>query len=647
MGFLSNNPVATLDYYFTFHAVLLKKFTHELFKDISVSFQPFFKFPSLCLVMIISTKENERSKSEQQVKGGIDMDDRNRNQQNQWGETNNPKGQYDQHTIGWGNTQNQSTQEHVKQWVPEGEVQANVQSTRKENQVEEQNTVHVEQPKVQSPQDFTQHEMGRQGSALSSGAQGNESEQVRSQQAQQGNNLGNRATESQGYMEKIHGESAPMSSGSAYSGQQKAYCTWEPAQTGGQRGNSSMNQNGTNGQQTTGENHYYYAQTGNMPPMQPIGGQKKKKEKKARTPFLTKRAAALLLVIGLVVGGGLGTGGALIASNLNQEQQSQQTSGAPAQEVNTVTSGANTVEQVVEKTADSVVEINTEMVTAQMMGQYVSEGAGSGVIISKDGYIVTNNHVIEGAEKITVRLKNGNTYDAQLIGRDEETDIAIIKIEATEDLTVATLGDSSSLKVGEMAIAIGNPLGQLGGTVTTGIISALDREITLNGEQMNLLQTNAAINPGNSGGGLFDSEGNLIGIVVAKSSGSDVEGLGFAIPIDDVKTVINELIDYGYVVGRTELGVTLVDIDTQQAAMMYRVNQLGTYILQVNEASAAEKAGLQVGDRVISFGGTQVSSSSDISNALDSYQAGDQVKMTVQRGEETLELTVTLEQKVS
>lgn len=577
------------------------------------------------------------------------MDGINKNQENQWGEQNNQRSQSDQHTIGWESTQNQSTQERMEQSVPGGEAQANVQSTIKESQVKEQNTVHVEQQEMQSPQDFAQHEMGRQGSALSSGAQENQPEQVRSQQTQQDDNLEDRATESQGYMEKFHGESASMSSGSAYSGQQqKAYCTWEPAQTGGQSGNSHMNQNGEKGrQQMTGENHYYYAQTGNMPPMQPIGGQKKKKEKKSKTPFLTKRAAALLLVIGLVVGGGLGTGGALIASNLNQEQQSQQTSGTPAQEVNTVTSGTSTVEQVVEKTADSVVEINTETVTAQMMGQYVSEGAGSGVIISEDGYIVTNNHVIEGAEKITVRLKNGNTYDAQLIGRDEETDIAIIKIEATEDLTVATLGDSSSLKVGETAIAIGNPLGQLGGTVTTGIISALDREITLNGEQMNLLQTNAAINPGNSGGGLFDSEGNLIGIVVAKSSGSDVEGLGFAIPIDDVKTVINELIDYGYVVGRTELGVTLVDIDTQQSAMMYRVNQLGTYILQVNEGSAAEKAGLQVGDRVISFGDTQVTSSSDISNALDSYQAGDQVKMTVQRGEETLGFTVTLEQKVS
>lgn len=447
-------------------------------------------------------------------------------------------------------------------------------------------------------------------------------------------------------------QDSPIPEGSTASKgpQQTAYCTWEPAQETGQNANYHVSQGAAEEagkEQKRDQNHYYYAQTGNMPPMQPIGKQQKR-EKKAKAPFLTKRAAALLLVIGLLVGGGAGAGGALIATNMaSRQEQSQEANDAEAQTVNAVSPSTSTVEQVVEKTANSVVEINTETLTEQMMGQYVSEGAGSGVIISKDGYIVTNNHVIEGAEKITVRLKNGNTYDAQLIGRDEKTDIAIIKIETEEELTVATLGESSSLKVGETAIAIGNPLGQLGGTVTTGIISALDREITLDGKQMNLLQTNAAINPGNSGGGLFDSEGNLIGIVVAKSSGSNVEGLGFAIPIDDVKMVIDELIDYGYVVGRTELGVTLVDIDTQQAAMMYRVNQMGTYILQVNEGSAAEKAGLQVGDRVLSFGEMPVNSSSDISSALDSYQAGDQVKMTVQRGEEKLDLTVTLEQKVS
>ena len=165
--------------------------------------------------------------------------------------------------------------------------------------------------------------------------------------------------------------------------------------------------------------------------------------------------------------------------------------------------------------SNSVVEITTETVMmGTRMGQFVSEGAGSGVIITSDGYILTNNHVIDGASKITVRLKDGTSYNGVVVGLDEKTDLAVIKVDAS-DLQPAVFGDSSSLTVGETAVAIGNPLGQLGGTVTSGIISALDREISIDGETMTLLQTSAAINPGNSGGGLFNSYGELIGIVNA------------------------------------------------------------------------------------------------------------------------------------
>jgi serine protease Do len=181
--------------------------------------------------------------------------------------------------------------------------------------------------------------------------------------------------------------------------------------------------------------------------------------------------------------------------------------------------------EVASLTSDSVVEITTETVTTDSwMQQYVTNGAGSGVIVTQDGYIVTNNHVIDGASKISVRLKNGTTYTASLIGSDSKTDVALLKIGAT-GLKPVVLGNSESLKVGDTAIAIGNPLGQLGGTVTEGIISALDRELVIKGKKMSLLQTDAAINPGNSGGGLFNNKGELIGIVVAKSSGSDVEAL--------------------------------------------------------------------------------------------------------------------------
>ena len=183
---------------------------------------------------------------------------------------------------------------------------------------------------------------------------------------------------------------------------------------------------------------------------------------------------------------------------------------------------------IVEKTANSVVEI-TQYTTTQSYfnSSYTSEGNGSGVIISDDGYILTNNHVINGAEKISVRLRNGEEYDATLIGKDSKTDIAVIKIEA-DNLTPAIIADSSKTLVGDFVLAIGNPLGRLGGTVTYGFISALEREINLDSSTKNLMQFDAAVNPGNSGGGLFNINGELIGVVSAKSTGYDVEGLGKA-----------------------------------------------------------------------------------------------------------------------
>ena len=302
------------------------------------------------------------------------------------------------------------------------------------------------------------------------------------------------------------------------------------------------------------------------------------------------------------------------------------------------------IPEIAELAAPSVVEITTEViVTGQRTPQYVSEGAGSGVIITEDGYIVTNNHVIEGAEKITVRLVSGDEYEAELIGTDVETDIAIIRIEAS-GLSPATLGDSSTLVVGNDVVAIGNPLGQLGGTVTDGIISALDRDITLDDQTMSLLQTNAAINPGNSGGGLFDGSGNLIGIVVAKSSGTDVEGLGFAIPINDVKSVMLELMQNGYVRGRISLGMTFLDIASNQEAMMYRVSQTGVYVLKVTGGSNAEASGLKSGDLIVSVGGTEVSTAAEITAALDGYEVGDSVEIKVIRNSAEKISTLILEE---
>lgn len=207
-------------------------------------------------------------------------------------------------------------------------------------------------------------------------------------------------------------------------------------------------------------------------------------------------------------------------------------------------SGDLPISEVVELVADTVVEITTtNVVTDRFYGQYVTSGAGSGVIISENGYIITNNHVIDGARSITVRLTDGSEFSAAVVGKDADKDVALIKINA-KGLKAAVLGSSASLVVGQEVVAIGNPLGSLGGTVTDGIISALDRTVVVDGHQMTLMQTNAAINPGNSGGGLFNRAGELIGIVNAKQSDTGIEGLGFAIPIDiaweTVEAIVSE-----------------------------------------------------------------------------------------------------------
>lgn len=297
---------------------------------------------------------------------------------------------------------------------------------------------------------------------------------------------------------------------------------------------------------------------------------------------------------------------------------------------------------IVELVAPTVVQITTESVsTSSFWGQYVTSGAGSGVIISEDGYIVTNNHVISGTSKIVVTTYDNKEYPATLIGTDSRTDIAVIKIDA-QGLTAAVMGDSDSLKVGDFALAVGNPLGELGGTVTDGIISALSREVVVGTETMTLLQTNAAINPGNSGGGLFDASGRLIGIVNAKSSGSDIEGLGFAIPINTARPVVEDLLTTGYVTGRPALGVTLLEISDYRTAMTYRVQYLGVYIQAVTEGSGAAAAGALPGDYIMSIDEKQVESVSDVTAVLNKMSIGDTVALTVIRDGKTLNLTVTL-----
>lgn len=330
------------------------------------------------------------------------------------------------------------------------------------------------------------------------------------------------------------------------------------------------------------------------------------------------------------------------ASNMPQNTISQTSA--------TKTGTGLSVADVANIASASVVEITTEAVTNDFFfGQYVNEGAGSGVVISSDGYIATNNHVIDGASKITVRLTNGEEYEAKLVGTDPQTDVAVIKVKDAK-LQPVTYGDSDNLSVGDTAIAIGNPLGKLGGTVTNGIISALNREIQLENQKMTLLQTNAAINPGNSGGGLFNDQGQLIGLVVAKSggssSGTSIEGLGFAIPVNVVKEVVKSIIDVGYVQGRPVLGVSVVEINSAQKAYQYGVNQLGLYIGKLTEGTKAEKGGLKVGDCIVAVDDTQITSMADLKQILQQHKVGETVTVIVSRDGKLVTLHVELSESV-
>ena len=283
--------------------------------------------------------------------------------------------------------------------------------------------------------------------------------------------------------------------------------------------------------------------------------------------------------------------------------------------------------------------------------EYTQKAAGSGVIISDDGCIVTNNHVISGADKITVYVAPENdgdeekSYEATLVGSSESNDIAVLKIEA-EGLNPATFADSDQLQVGELAVVIGNPMGTVHGSVTAGIISAKEHSLTIDDVTINAIQTDAAINPGNSGGALFDSFGNMIGVVYAKASSVQIEGIGYAIPVNNVKTLIEQMInDPDSVQAQTDgsrimLGITITDV-TEAISKQYNM-PIGVYITDVSSMSAAERAGLQRGDIITGFAGEKVTNADDL-NAIKAKQTpGETVQIVVDRNgnELTLDLVV-------
>ena len=385
-----------------------------------------------------------------------------------------------------------------------------------------------------------------------------------------------------------------------------------------------------------------------------------KKPKKPRQPgmpvSLTRKSLALLIALCVVVSALFGFGGSYLANALNGGNSVSSKTASVSKngyKLEDATGSKMTVQEVTNKTKDSVVEIKTESVSADAwMQQYVTEGAGSGVVMTADGYIMTNNHVIDGASKITVTTSDDKEYEAKLVGTDSITDIAVLKISA-KNLTPATYGNSDQLAVGDMAVAIGNPLGELGGTVSAGIISALDRELAIDGKTMTLLQTDASINPGNSGGGLFNGDGQLIGIVVAKSSGSNVEGLGFAIPINKAADVAQQLMDKGYVSDQPSTGMSYAESSQGNgAAQFFGNNQdsqsqsssAAVYIQEVTGTNA-KKAGFQSGDLVYAVDGTKITSFNTLSSIVTSHKVGDKLTYTIVRGNQTKEIKLTLEEK--
>ena len=366
--------------------------------------------------------------------------------------------------------------------------------------------------------------------------------------------------------------------------------------------------------------------------------------------FVSVKAAVVALIITSIVsmlGGallsGVSTGymnalinGVRVEDNINNSYSKP--SGTAAQYTKKEGDPLSTPE-IVDKVGPAVVGIINKTTYGNAYGQFgsiygdlnkeVEQGSGSGVILSSDGYIVTNNHVIENATAISVILNNGKEYSAKLIGRDATTDLAVIKIDA-QNLTYAQVGNSSSLRVGETAIAIGNPLGQeFAGTTTKGIISGLNRSVTIDDKTLNLIQTDAAINPGNSGGALVDEYGYLIGINTAKISSNTLEGLGFAIPIDEAKPIIQDLMTSGYVKGRPVIGIGGRAV-TKEDAKAYNL-KVGVYVVSMTPNGPAYVSGIKVGDIIVECEGEPIETVDDINEIKNKKSPGDIIKVKVYR----------------
>ena len=404
-------------------------------------------------------------------------------------------------------------------------------------------------------------------------------------------------------------------------------------------------------------NQYHYGRNSNLPAddYQPSGSSVSPEERPRKKQSFFKSTAAKVIAIVLacaIIGTGCGFGGAaLYRSSTRQTVTLQQSDRAPVTVSVKQVDGQTRMEpaEVYASTVNSVVSINTTATAGtNIFGQTVeTASAGSGFIISPDGYIVTNYHVVKGATSVKVTLYSGDTYDATVIGGDSDYDVAVIKINAS-GLPAVTLGNSADVNVGDTVLAIGNPLGELTFSMSQGIVSCCDRAINVDGTPFNMIQVDASINPGNSGGPLVNLYGEVVGIVSAKYSSysnTTVEGLGFAIPISDVQAIITDIIENGQVTGKAYLAIKAGTM-TEQMAAQYDIDITeGVFVYSTESGGAGEKAGLQLGDVITKLNDTAITSMTDLTMAKKSYKAGDTVTLTVYRSGEYITLDLTFDQQ--
>lgn len=360
------------------------------------------------------------------------------------------------------------------------------------------------------------------------------------------------------------------------------------------------------------------------------------------------KVTALVLCCALI-GGLCGFGGASLARRGGKA--TIQESGRTASAVSVKSVDGQTLmtpAEVYASTVNSVVSINCSAVSTNIFGQRVqSASSGSGFVITQDGYIVTNQHVVSGASSVNVTLYNGDTYPATVVGGDSDYDVAVLKIEAT-GLQAVTLGKSADVNVGDTVMAIGNPLGELTFSMSQGIVSCCDRAINVDGTPFNMIQVDASINPGNSGGPLMNLYGEVVGIVSAKYSSfsnTTVEGIGFAIPISDVQTIITDIMENGQVTDKAYMAIKAGSM-TEQMAAQYNIDvSKGVFVYAVEKGGAGEKAGLQLGDVITKLNDTEITSMSDLSMAKKGFKAGDTVTLTVWRGGQEITLSLTFDQQ--